>query len=1019
MNGALPWLPLLAIGVPALVLAALVLAVLRDSARRRAAAAELELVRLRLVHQEDQRRRAEAIAQGQVQVLRLIATGAPLREVLSELMRYLEDLSPGMMASVLLLDEDGRHLRHGAAPSLPAAFVAAVDGVEIGPAVGSCGTCAWRREPVVVEDIETDPLWADYRHLAEPHGLRACWSAPIFDAGRRVLGTFAMYHRSPARPTEHHLRLTDIATQSAAIAISHAAAQAALQRQMALLQSTLEHMDQGVVILDPALRVVAVNRRTPVLIGSTHGVPPPGTPFADLVRRDAALGRYGPGEVEALVAERIGPVQRREAHRQVREPGDGRVIDVRGSPLPDGGFVLTYTDIGSHQRAEREALRFRAALDLSNDAIYLVDAVTLEVLDCNAGACRALGYTREELIGHGVEQLFADRSRDELAAEYAALVAGRDGRVTFEAEHRHKDGHLIPVEINRRIHHTPQGPLLVGVARDIREHRRAADELRASEEMLRVIVEDALDAAVRIDAEGCVIGWNAQAERTFGWSAAEAAGRSLSALIVPERHRDAHERGRRHFLATGHGPALNRRLEMSALRRDGQEIPVELTVTPVRTGQGWVFSAFLRDLSAVHASEAQRATLEAQLRESQKMEAIGTLAGGIAHDFNNILAAILANAALARDALGGGGAAAGELTQIERSAQRARSLVQQILAFGRRHEPQLEALDLRPLIEEVHALMRALLPAGVALERVEPAWPVRVLGDATQLQQVLMNLCTNAWHALGGEGGPGGRIELGVAVEPGAAGPPSRARLWVRDNGCGMDEATRQRIFEPFFTTKPVGQGTGLGLSVVHGIVRSHGGELRVDSAPGAGSCFEVLLPLAPADAAAPPPAQGALPPVPDAVPAAPQPAAPGAQATGAAPQPDGGGRRVMVIDDDETMAVVVERLLERAGYRVATWGEAAPALQACRADPAAWDLVVTDYNMPDLSGFDVARELARLRPELPVIVSSGYVTDAMQQEARQLGVRALLHKENTLEELAALVQRVLAPAGAPATPGP
>jgi PAS domain S-box-containing protein len=666
------------------------------------------------------------------------------------------------------------------------------------------------------------------------------------------------------------------------------------------------------------------------------------------------------------------PLLRRQPHRIVRERDNGAVLDVRGTPLPDGGHVLTYTDISAHLRNEREALRFRAALDLSNDGIYLADVQRLVIVDVNAGACRALGYTREELIGLSVEKIFADRTLEQMREQYGRIAAGDDSRANFEAVHRRKDGSVFPVEISRRVHHTPAGPLLVGVARDISAHKQAQEALRGSEETLRVIVEDALDAAVRIDAEGLVIGWNAQAERSFGWSAAEAHGRRLSEMIVPQRHRAGHEHGMRRFLATGEGPVLNRRIEMHALRRDGQEIPVELSVTPVRTAGGWVFSAFLRDLTAARASEAARATLESQLREAQKMEAIGTLAGGIAHDFNNILAAILANAEFARQALAGSELAQAELAQIRQSAQRARSLVQQILAFGRRQDQRLRALPLAPLVEEVRALMRALLPPCD-----EPLW---VRGDPTQLQQVLMNLCTNGWQALQGRAG---EIEIGLAAVH--EGGTRQAHLWVRDTGSGMDAATRARIFEPFYTTKPVGQGTGLGLSVVHGIVASHQGRIGVDSTPGAGSCFHVYLPLVPPEAAA---------------------TGPGALAEAAA---GGQGEHVLVIDDDETMALVVERLLGRAGYRVTTCLHATEGVDLVRRSPEGFDLVVTDYNMPGLSGFDVVRELALARPGLPVVVSSGYVTEAMRAEAQAIGVRALLRKENTIEELAALVRAVIA----------
>ena len=424
------------------------------------------------------------------------------------------------------------------------------------------------------------------------------------------------------------------------------------------------------------------------------------------------------------------------------------------------------------------------------------------------------------------------------------------------------------------------------------------------------------------------------------------------------------------------------------------------------------------DISArVAVEEALRST-EARLREAQKMESIGTLAGGIAHDFNNILAAILGNLALARADLPPDHRASISLEQIHKSSLRARSLVQQILTFSRRQSNPLVVQALRPVIDETLALLRATLPAAVRLDTQLTSEPLWVHADATLLQQVLMNLCTNAWHALpGGQG----RIEVGCAALPAGdalrrraadllpAGPGACAHLWVRDDGVGMDAATLARIFEPFFTTKPVGQGTGLGLSVVHGIVRGHLGAVLVDSTPGGGSTFHLLLPLwsgprpeaAPAD-----PADLAKPAASiQADPAHPNhPAVPPGEAGTAA------GRRVLYVDDDEVMLLMVQRLLERDGWRVQVCGEALQALAGLRDGTLVCDLLISDFNMPELSGIELARQLQGLPGCPPVIITSGFVNDGLRAQAAAVGVRAMLEKERTLEELASLVRQVLGP---------
>ncbi len=403
---------------------------------------------------------------------------------------------------------------------------------------------------------------------------------------------------------------------------------------------------------------------------------------------------------------------------------------------------------------------------------------------------------------------------------------------------------------------------------------------------------------------------------------------------------------------------------------------------------------YYRDVTERKQADAERRALEEQLRESQKMESIGTLAGGIAHDFNNILGSMLGNASLALDELDDKVLVAARMQQIRKAGLRARDLVQKILAFSRRQPQTLVPQSLAPLVEETAGLLLATLPATARLEpRIGST--ALVLADATQVQQVLMNLVTNAWHALHGRSG---RIELGVndvtldvaegqALGRLAAGP--YVHLWVSDSGVGMDTATCGRIFEPFFTTKPVGQGTGLGLSAVHGIVKAHGGAIRVDSVPGEGSTFHLYFPTVDA--------------------ASPRTESPGSPVAPGRTRARGDGQRVLYVDDDETMRPMVEALLRRAGYQVSSCGSGAAAIALLGTGRAAFDVLVTDHNMPDMSGIDLAREVARRCPELPVIISTGYISDELAAEAGRAGVRHLLRKENTVEELCPALGELLA----------
>jgi PAS domain S-box-containing protein len=528
------------------------------------------------------------------------------------------------------------------------------------------------------------------------------------------------------------------------------------------------------------------------------------------------------------------------------------------------------------------------------------------------------------------------------------------------------------------------GLLLALLARQLVTARQRAHDaalrmtvaLRASEERYRRIVETADEGIWVVDAQGLTSFLNPKMAHMLGCSAGELRARPMA-----------------EFLDDGALPTGRATREQRLRRPDGSTLWTLLSTTPITEADGRPggLLAMVSDISQQKEAEAVRAALEAQLGASQKMEAIGTLAGGIAHDFNNILAAILGNVALAQQAPLDGPTRS-RLAQVSQSAERARSLVQQILAFSRRQPHSLKPQFLAPAVEESMRLLRPILPAMVELELQLPGEPLVVQADATQIHQVLMNLCTNAWHAMGGQPG---RIDIHLAAQRLDRAAAARlglpeggyAQLSVADTGSGMDETTRQRLFEPFFTTKPLGQGTGLGLAVVHGIVAAHGGAIAVSSALGRGSRFDLYFPLLAAAEAA------VEPPMPET----------------AGRGMVGGGRCVAYIDDDPVMLVMVEGLLQRAGHRVCTWQDAREAVGDLLAGSLAVDLVVTDYNMPGLSGLDVAASLLAAHPGLPVVISSGFVTDELLADAARLGVRQVLQKEFTLEQMPALLQQIFA----------
>ena len=649
-------------------------------------------------------------------------------------------------------------------------------------------------------------------------------------------------------------------------------------------------------------------------------------------------------------------------------------------------------------KAERDQLESRVrdrteALQVSEDRLRrALDASGLALWDFDvAGGSVYLSESWSELMGgprvvtRTTFAALAERvPQEERPGMQAALHAAlKDSRAIYRVEHRVRtdDGRwLWNLSTGRVVERAADGRAvrMVGTNRDITERKLADLALQQSEARFRALTELSSDWYWEQDEQF-------RFQHISGTAGTSYVGKTIWDLGHEAMDEAAWQDYRRRI--ERHEPF--RDIELRRRDRRGTLYLLAVSGAPIFDERGR-FSGYrgvARDLTARLAAEASLHALEAQLRESQKMEAVGTLAGGIAHDFNNILGSILGNVGLVQQDVGAVHPALARLEQIHKAASRARSLVQQILAFSRRQAQEFVSRPLRPVVDETLTLLRSTLPARVALDAVLDEAPMHVLADATQMQQVLMNLCTNAWHAL--DDGAG-RIEVGLAPSGGGAGlaPGRYAHLWVRDDGSGIDPAVRARIFDPFYTTKPVGQGTGLGLSVVHGIVSAHHGAITVDSTPGEGTTFHLYFPLLDGAAAAALSEWGSL---------ADDPAVPA-----------GRGEQVLYVDDDEVMTLMVEGLLARAGYRVTTYQDAAQAVAAVRSEPQRFDLVVTDFNMPELTGLDMARTLAALRPGLPVVISSGYISEQLRADALAAGVRQVMNKESTFEELPALVRRLL-----------
>ena len=396
------------------------------------------------------------------------------------------------------------------------------------------------------------------------------------------------------------------------------------------------------------------------------------------------------------------------------------------------------------------------------------------------------------------------------------------------------------------------------------------------------------------------------------------------------------------------------------------------------------------DITMRKADELTRVDLEEKLVRIQRMESLGTLAGGVAHDFNNILAAILGHAGMMLDELPPASPLRGHMQQIKRAGDRAREIVQRILAYARGSAHELSKHRLRPLVEDSIGLLRSTLPATVRLTVDLHGNDCVATVDPAEVQQVVLNLCTNAWQAM-----PGGHGTLHVGLRAvhfdvphaftiGRVAPTCYAELTVRDDGAGMPEEVTKRLFEPFFTTKPRGQGTGLGLHIVHGIVHAHGGAIDVQSRPGAGTLFAVYLPVVPDEAA--PLDTAALAKVAD----------------------PGEGEHVVYVDDDPIVLMMVEALLRKAGYDVRTYAEPRECLGDIEQGRIPVQLLITDFNMPGMNGLELAAAVRATLPWVPVIITTGYIGEELTDAADRMGGVAVLQKERSFEELVELAALAL-----------
>jgi PAS domain S-box-containing protein len=625
---------------------------------------------------------------------------------------------------------------------------------------------------------------------------------------------------------------------------------------------------------------------------------------------------------------------------------------------------------------------YHEAFMVSPEAITVTDLASGIYLDVNKSFEELVGIAKQDLIGRRAASLGIWVDPNERAKLVECIA--REGKVNdFLAVGRFKDGKLRTCSINGTVLNSPDGKRLVLVVRDISEQLLTERHLRETAEKFSKAFHASPEALVLCELNTTRV---LEANEAFFTLTArtreEALGRCLEELGV----------------LTEEG-ALERFI--SALRLEGRQRNQESWITTKGVQRIILLSGELlehngaphimltaRDITQQREAEQEKRLLESQLRQTQKLEELGTLAGGIAHDFNNILTAIMAYTDLAALDIEDRNEVLHHLTEVKKASTRAQELVSRILTFSRRQRQDRRSVDIQVTMREALGLLRSTLPARISIVEQFLDSPQPVLADPGQVIQVLMNLGTNAAHAIGQS--PGTitvRVEAAApeVLPPGLPTVPY-LRISVSDTGCGISPQVMQRMFEPFFTTKPQGEGSGLGLAVVHGIVKSHDGAITVDSNPGKGTRFNIFLPLHRESAAST--GSSESPP------------------TGASVPPTGQGERILFIDDEPQICEFALQLLTRLGYQVSTCSNPAEALAFFTDGRREFDLVFTDLSMPRMAGTELAARLLARDPELTIILATGYTGAWTREKLRELGIFDLLNKPLSLQALAEAAQR-------------
>jgi len=630
--------------------------------------------------------------------------------------------------------------------------------------------------------------------------------------------------------------------------------------------------------------------------------------------------------------------------------------------------------IDTDHKKEREVLL--SVLNDLEDGYYEVD-LNGDFTFFNDPMCKLTGYTREELNGMNNRQYMSRESAKAVLKDFNRVYTTGESVKGLEFEIIQKQGENLFVEGSISLifdgNEKPSG--FKGIVRDISRRKMTEDALRRSEKEYRLLVENATEGILIIQ-DGTIKYANPQFLALIGYSEDELTNRPFIEFIRP----DDQDRMTDAYSAILNGKKVEELFSFKVESKNGNILLFQAKEVLVTWRKGPAVLTFLRDMTS-------QDMLEARLKNAQKMEAIGTLAGGIAHDFNNILGSIMLNSELALDESEEGSEIGYSLGQILQASHRAKDLVEQILTFSRNSEVDKRPLNISSIIKETAKMMRAMFPSTIFIHLEASDDSGLVLANPTQIQQLLLNLSTNSVHAMSEKGGILEICLENVTLDASKADklnlqPGNFTKLTVTDTGHGITIDLQQRIFDPFFTTKNTGEGTGLGLSVVHGIVENHEGAMKMDSTPGRGTEFSIFFPTVEEDDR--PEEMESNPLLAD------------------------GNNRILFVDDEEALRDAGGRMLKWMGYRVTAVSSGIEALDIFKQESGGIDLVITDMTMPGMTGVELSTKLLEMQPDIPIILCTGYHETVTPEKAKALGIREYVSKPYSQSDMAKIIRDVL-----------